>query len=226
MQTEKKEKKRRRYPFNVHMSPFHCPSLSHEGFNYLNKSLLLRWNEDDVLSLKLFLPQFEDVTCSVSFIMKLYLPQYEDITLWCTSFLPLYEVIWTFALVVLVPIVSGSLTVHVKILPTDSVNGMWFKALKSGGSSLAKEAIRMLEALQSAKTHRLSSLPLILDSIVIFFAMRSWLDMIKIACLLFRNLVILFTQLSCSFNQCTATCFDVAFTLSVVSKLCSRITLF
>ena len=38
------------------------------GFNYLNKSLLLLWNEDVVLSLKLFLPQFEDVAGSVSFI--------------------------------------------------------------------------------------------------------------------------------------------------------------
>lgn len=62
-----------------------------------------------MLFLKLFLPQFEDVAGSVSFIMKLYLPQYEDITLWCTSLLPLYEVIWTFALVILVPIVSGLL---------------------------------------------------------------------------------------------------------------------
>ncbi|KAF2577392.1 hypothetical protein F2Q68_00002078 [Brassica cretica] len=116
---------------------------------------------------------------------------------------------------------------------------MWFRALKSGGFgwsiygkgeahdsqvssillsaglSLAKEAIRMLETLQSAKTHRFSSLRLILDSIVLFSAMRSWLDMIKITCLLFRNLVTLFTPLSCSFNQCTATCFAVAFTLSV-----------
>ncbi|KAL0674915.1 hypothetical protein Bca4012_002896 [Brassica carinata] len=72
---------------------------------------------------------------------------------------------------------------------------MWFKALKSGGFgwsiygkgeahdsqvssillsaglSLAKEAIRMLETLQSAKTHRFSSLQLILDSIVLF---SSW----------------------------------------------------
>ncbi|CAN6861270.1 unnamed protein product [Brassica oleracea] len=32
----------------------------------------------------------------------------------------------------------------------------------------------MLEALQSAKTHRLSSLQLILDSIVLFSAMRCW----------------------------------------------------
>ncbi|KAF3543391.1 hypothetical protein DY000_02002770 [Brassica cretica] len=127
---------------------------------------------------------------------------------------------------------------------------MWFKALKSGGFgwsiygkgeahdsqvssillsaglSLAKEAIRMLETLQSAKTHRFSSLQLNLDSIVLFSAMRSWLDMIKITCLLFRNFVTLFTPLSCSFNQCIATCFAVAFTLSVVSKLCSRITLF
>ncbi|KAF2573060.1 hypothetical protein F2Q70_00004932 [Brassica cretica] len=145
MQTEKKEKKRRRYPFNVHMSPFHCPSLSHEGFNYLNKSLLLRWNEDDVLSLKLFLPQFEDVTCSVSFIMKLYLPQYEDITLWCTSFLPLYELsdFIKRGFVASEFVAVGSLTVHVKILPTDSVNGMWFKALKSGGfGGLSMERVK------------------------------------------------------------------------------------
>ncbi|KAL0822887.1 hypothetical protein Bca101_046564 [Brassica carinata] len=55
----------------------------------------------------LFLPQFEDVAGSVGFFMKLYLPQYEDITLWCTSFLPKYEVIWTFAFVALVSIISG-----------------------------------------------------------------------------------------------------------------------
>nr|VDD19466.1 unnamed protein product [Brassica oleracea] len=79
------------------------------GLNYLNRSLLLLWNEDVVLSLKLFLPQFEDVAGYVSFIRKLYLPQYEDITLWCTSFLPQYEDIWTFAFVVLVSIISGLL---------------------------------------------------------------------------------------------------------------------
>ncbi|CAG7903406.1 unnamed protein product [Brassica rapa] len=189
---------------------------------------------------------------SVGFFMKLYLPQYEDITLWCTSFLPKYEVIWTFAFVVLVSIISAvrSPAVHVKILSTDLVNGMWFKAFKIGGfgwsiygkgeardsqgssislsagSSLANEAGKMIEALQSAKTRRLSSLQLILDSIVLSSAMRSWLDMIKITGLLFRNLVTLFTPLSCTFNQCAATCFAVAFTMSVVSKLCSLITQF
>ncbi|CAN7081189.1 unnamed protein product [Brassica oleracea var. botrytis] len=79
------------------------------GFNYLNRSLILLWNEDVVLSLKLFLPQFEDVTGSVSFIKKLYLLQYEDITRWCTIFLPQYEDIWTFAFVVLVSIILGLL---------------------------------------------------------------------------------------------------------------------
>ncbi|WZY87121.1 hypothetical protein YC2023_033505 [Brassica napus] len=185
----------------------------------------------------LFLPQFEDVAGSVGFFMKLYLPQYE-------------EVIWTFAFVVLVSIISGLLSwqwwsssqlsdfikhgfvvsvfvavrspaVHVKILSTDLVNGMWFK-----GSSLANEAGKMIKALQSAKTCRLSSLQLILESIVLSSAMRSWLDMIKITGLLFRNLVTLFTPLSCTFNQCAATCFAVTFTMSVVSKLCSLITQF
>ncbi|KAH0917586.1 hypothetical protein HID58_025246 [Brassica napus] len=183
------------------------------GFNYLNTSLLLPWNEDDVISLKLFLPQFEDVAGSVSFSTKLYLPQYEDITLWCTGYFDFIKR----GFVASGFVAAGS--PNVKTLPTDSVNGMWFKALKSGeahdsqvssillsaGSSLAKEAIRMLEALQLAKTHKFSSLQLILDSIVVFSVMRSWLDMIKITCLLFRNLVTLFTPLSCSFNQCTTT---------------------
>ncbi|KAL0701330.1 hypothetical protein Bca4012_057452 [Brassica carinata] len=122
------------------------------GFSYINRSLLLLWNENVVLSLKLFLPQFEDVAGSVSFIMKLYLPHYEDITLWCTSFLPQHEVIWTFALVVLVSKIAGLLiwqwwspsqlsdfikqgfvaselvvvrspTVNVKFVPTDLENG-------------------------------------------------------------------------------------------------------
>ncbi|WZZ89400.1 hypothetical protein YC2023_117979 [Brassica napus] len=156
------------------MSPFHCPSLSHEGFNYLNKSLLLRWNEDDVLFLKLFLPQFEDVAGSVSFIMKLYLPQYEDITLWCL-------LIWQWwsssqlsdfikrGFVASEFVAVGSLTVH-----GEAHDSQVSSILLSAGSSLAKEAIRMLEALQSAKTHRLSSLQLILDSIVLFSAMRCW----------------------------------------------------
>ncbi|KAL0801406.1 hypothetical protein Bca101_056582 [Brassica carinata] len=34
------------------------------GFSYINRSLLLLWNENVVLSLKLFLPQFEDVAGS------------------------------------------------------------------------------------------------------------------------------------------------------------------
>ncbi|KAG5377975.1 hypothetical protein IGI04_025817 [Brassica rapa subsp. trilocularis] len=263
-------------PLSLTSAPIPPLSIS---FNYLNRSLFLLWNEDVVLSLMLFLPQFEDVAGSVGFFMKLYLPQYEDITLWCTSFLPKYEVIWTFAFVVLVSIISGLLSwqwwsssqlsdfikhgfvvfvfvavrspaVHVKILSTDLVNGMWFKAFKFGGfgwsiygkgeardsqgssislsagSSLANEAGKMIKALQSAKTCRLSSLQLILDSIVLSSAMRSWLDMIKITGLLFRNLVTLFTPLSCTFNQCAATCFAVTFTMSVVSKLCSLITQF
>ncbi|KAH0936444.1 hypothetical protein HID58_013561 [Brassica napus] len=263
-------------PLSLTSAPIPPLSIS---FNYLNRSLFLLWNEDVVLSLMLFLPQFEDVAGSVGFFMKLYLPQYEDITLWCTSFLPKYEVIWTFAFVVLVSIISGLLSwqwwsssqlsdfikhgfvvsvfvavrspaVHVKILSTDLVNGMWFKAFKFGGfgwsiygkgeardsqgssislsagSSLANEAGKMIKALQSAKTCRLSSLQLILESIVLSSAMRSWLDMIKITGLLFRNLVTLFTPLSCTFNQCAATCFAVTFTMSVVSKLCSLITQF
>lgn len=96
----------------------------------------------------------------------------------------------------------------------------------SAGSSLANEAGKMIEALQSAKTRRLSSLQLILDSIVLFSAMHSWLDMIKITGLLFRNFVTLFNLLSCTFNKCAAICFAVAFTMSVVSKLCSLITHF
>ena len=263
-------------PLSLTSAPIPPLSIS---FNYLNRSLFLLWNEDVVLSLMLFLPQFEDVAGSVGFFMKLYLPQYEDITLWCTSFLPKYEVIWTFAFVVLVSIISSLLSwqwwsssqlsvfikhgfvvsvfvavrspaVHVKILSTDLVNVMWFKAFKIGGfgwsiygkgeardsqgssislsagSSLANEAGKMIEALQSAKTRRLSSLQLILDSIVLSSAIRSWLDMIKITGLLFRNLVTLFTPLSCTFNQCAATCFAVAFTMSVVSKLCSLIIQF
>ncbi|WZZ40266.1 hypothetical protein YC2023_036525 [Brassica napus] len=79
------------------------------GFLSLLESLLLLLNEDVVLSLKLFLPQFEDVARYVSFIKKLYLPQYEDITLWCTSFLSQYEDIWIFAFVVLVSIISSLL---------------------------------------------------------------------------------------------------------------------
>ncbi|KAG2312760.1 hypothetical protein Bca52824_024317 [Brassica carinata] len=263
--------------------------LDETGFNYLNSSLLILWNEDVVLSLKLFLPQFEDVADAVSFFMKLYLPQYEDITLWCTSFFPQCEdiwtfalvvlVFWTFALVVLVSIVSGLLiwrgwsssqlsdfikrgfvasefvavtspTVHVKILPTGPVNGTWFQAFKIEGfgwficgkgespdsqsssislcvgSSLVDEDLTMLEALQSAKIHRLSSLQLLLDSNVPFSAMRSWLDLIKITGFLCRNLVTLFTPLSRSFNQCTASCLAVAFIMSVVSKLSSLNTLF
>ncbi|CAN6995336.1 unnamed protein product [Brassica rapa subsp. trilocularis] len=152
--------------------------------------------------------------------------------------------------VVSVFVAVRSPAVHVKILSTDLVNGMWFKAFKFGGfgwsiygkgeardsqgssislsagSSLANEAGKMIKTLQSAKTCRLSSLQLILDSIVLSSAMRSWLDMIKITGLLFRNLVTLFTSLSCTFNQCAATCFAVTFTMSVVSKLCSLITQF
>ncbi|WZZ04290.1 hypothetical protein YC2023_090211 [Brassica napus] len=101
-----------------------------------------------------------------------------------------------------------------------SVNETWFEALKRGGfgrliygkceardshsssislcigPSLADVVLTVLEALQSAKTCRLSSLQLLLDSTVLFSAMRSWLDLIKITCFLCRKLFTLFTPLS------------------------------
>ncbi|KAH0862683.1 hypothetical protein HID58_079894 [Brassica napus] len=184
------------------------------SFNYLNRSLFLLWNEGVVLSLMLFLPQFEDVAAFVGFFMKLYLPQF--IQLAVVVFFTAFR-LHKHGFVASVFVAVRSPAVHVKILPTDLVNAMWFKAFKIGGfgwsiygkgearnsqgssislsagSSLANEAGKMIEALQSAKTRRLSSLQLTLDSIVLFSAMRSWLDMIKI----------------------TATCFAVAFTMSV-----------
>ncbi|KAH0918186.1 hypothetical protein HID58_025846, partial [Brassica napus] len=113
--------------------------------------------------------------------------------------------------------------VHVKILPTALKRGGFGRLIYGKceardshsssislciGPSLADVVLTMLEALQSAKTCRLSSLQLLLDSTVLFSAMRSWLDLIKITCFLCRKLFTLFTPLSfnlfscCSHNEC------------------------
>ncbi|CAN6872299.1 unnamed protein product, partial [Brassica oleracea] len=59
------------------------------------------------------------------------------------------------------------------------------------------------EAPHSTLSSELSSLQILSDFIVPFFALCTWLDLIEITGYFVRNLVPLVTPLSCSFNLCT-----------------------
>ncbi|KAG2278604.1 hypothetical protein Bca52824_061159 [Brassica carinata] len=59
------------------------------------------------------------------------------------------------------------------------------------------------EAPHSTLSSGPSSLQILSDFIVPFFALRTGLDLIEITCYFVRNLVPLVTPLSCSFNLCT-----------------------
>ena len=116
-----------------------------------------------------------------------------------------------------------------------SANGMWMEArvlhrLLSRvcvGSGHVVKAVMIHKAFQPAISIGLSRLQILLDSIVPFSAQRLGLHLNEIRGFLsFKNLVPLFTPLSCVYNLCTSLCLDVAFAKGVVPRLCISSTLF
>lgn len=181
--------------------------------------------EDVTLRLNLPLPQFEDVASDLS------LPLQEDVALCYPVLVPPYGVgsITTFVLLALFSVVSGTVA---------SKNGGfgWFihgmdEAHDSQSSSrilyvvsaLAAEALTLKVALPSASSAGFSKLQVILDSIVLFSALHSGMDLNEIAgC----SLATLFSPLPFNFYQCTTLCLAVAIAMCVFFKLCSSITIF
>ncbi|CAG7864845.1 unnamed protein product [Brassica rapa] len=85
-------------------------------------------------------------------------------------------------------------------------------------STLAAEALTLQVALPSASSAGFSKLQVISDSIVLFSALHSWMDLNKIAGCLLTNLATLFCPLSFNFYQCTSLCLAVAIAMCVCSS--------
>ncbi|KAG2281182.1 hypothetical protein Bca52824_052402 [Brassica carinata] len=190
------------------------------------------------------LPSSKDIINPLSFRFKLPLPQYPDATLYRTRLLPHYEaIIWTFVFVAMDYVVS-SLSIWrwwftsqqsifwkrclvaselVENFPNCSANGTWIVS-----SALRAKDGMPQEAPHSTLSSGHSSLQILSDFIVPFFAMRTWLDLIEITGYFVRNLVPLVTPLSCSFNFCTIfVLVVVVYAMDVVPKFwCSSGTLF
>ncbi|KAH0904205.1 hypothetical protein HID58_043708 [Brassica napus] len=101
-----------------------------------------------------------------------------------------------------------------------------FARILYGVSTLAAEALTLQVALPSASSAGFSKLQEIWDSIVLFSALHSGMDLNEIAGCLLTNLATLFSPLSFNFYQCTALCLAVAIAMCVFFRLCSSITLF
>ncbi|XP_048592746.1 uncharacterized protein LOC125576524 [Brassica napus] len=93
-------------------------------------------------------------------------------------------------------------------------------------STFAAEALTLQVALPSASSAGFSKLQEIWDSIVLFSALHSGMDLNEIAGCLLSNLATLFSPLSFNFYQCMALCLAVAIAMCVFFRLCSSITLF
>ncbi|CDY29464.1 BnaA06g15060D [Brassica napus] len=185
-------------------------------------------NEDIVLPLNLILPQFEDVASDRS------LPLYEDdVTLCSAPLVPQYGVgTRTFALLALVSMVSGTdasknrglgWCIHGMDEAHDSQSSARILYVVS---TFAAKALTLQVALPSASSAGFSKLQEIWDSIVLFSALHSGIDLNEIAGCLLTNLATLFSPLSFNFYQCTALCLAVAIAMCVFFRLCSSITLF
>lgn len=111
---------------------------------------------------------------------------------------------------------------YVENFPTWSANGTWIVS-----STQSTEAVTLQKAPHSTFSSGFSSLQILADSIVLFFALRTGLVLIEITgSFIVRNLVPLVIPLSCCYNLCTTFCLVVvAFAMGGVSKLCSSSTL-
>uniref|UniRef100_M4DSC5 Uncharacterized protein n=1 Tax=Brassica campestris TaxID=3711 RepID=M4DSC5_BRACM len=184
-------------------------------------------NEDIALPLNLILPQFEDVASDRS------LPLYEDVTLCSPPLVPQYGVgTRTFVLLALVSMVSGTdaskngglgWCIHGMDEAHDARSSARILYVVS---TLAAEALTLQVALPSASSAGFSKLQEIWDSIVLFSALHSGMDLNEIAGCLLTNFATLFNPLSFNFYQCTALCLAVTIAICVFFRLCSSITLF
>ncbi|KAG2273575.1 hypothetical protein Bca52824_056130 [Brassica carinata] len=162
-------------------------------------------SQEIMLLLNGSLPRSEDVTNPLNFRFKFPLPQYEDAILYRTRLLPHYEaVIWTSVFVAMDSVVSGLFIWRWWFISQQSI--FWKRCL--GASELVENFLNSKDGMPQEAPHstlssELSSLQILSDFIVPFFALCTWLDLIEITGYFVRNLVPLVTPLSCSFNLCT-----------------------
>ncbi|KAH0918867.1 hypothetical protein HID58_026527, partial [Brassica napus] len=127
-------------------------------------------------------------------------------------------------------LVAGSFPIgYFQICPA---KGMWMQGrvlhrlLSRVGSGHVVKAVMIHKASQPAISTGLSRLQILPDSIVPFCSLRLGMDLNEITGFLsFKNLVPLFTPLSCVYNLRTALCLAVAFAKGVVPRLCISSTL-
>lgn len=193
-------------------------------------------SQEIMLLLNGSLPCSEDVTNPLSFRFKLPLPQYEDATLYRTRLLPHYEaVIWTSVFVAMDYVVSGLSIWRWWFTSQQSI--FWKRCLgaselaenflncSANGTWIVNSALRAKDGMPQEAPHSTlssgpSSLQILSDFIVPFFALRTGLDLIEITGYFVRNLVHLVTPLSCSFNLCTIfVLVVVVYAMCAVSKL-------
>ncbi|CAF2121231.1 unnamed protein product [Brassica napus] len=201
---------------------------------------LMRYGVFNLLELKLSLPQYEEVTrCDTTL-----LPRCEDF-IWTAVSVDMVSLIsgvfrlWWFSsqlsvsskrCLVAFELVAGSFPIgYFQICPA---KGMWMQGrvlhrlLSRVGSGHVVKAVMIHKASQPAISTGLSRLQILPDSIVPFCSLRLGMDLNEITGFLsFKNLVPLFTPLSCVYNLRTALCLAVAFAKGVVPRLCISSTL-
>ncbi|WZY87281.1 hypothetical protein YC2023_033665 [Brassica napus] len=195
--------------------------------SYLNTNPILIRNEEVMLSWISSVPLFEDVTLPLSFRLC------EDF-IWTAVSVDMVSLIsgvfrlWWFSsqlsvsskrCLVAFELVAGSFPIgYFQICPA---KGMWIV-----GSGHVVKAVMIHKASQPAISTGLSRLQILPDSIVPFCSLRLGMDLNEITGFLsFKNLVPLFTPLSCVYNLRTALCLAVAFAKGVVPRLCISSTL-
>ncbi|KAF3567419.1 hypothetical protein DY000_02011217 [Brassica cretica] len=160
-----------------------------------------------------FSTAIEDVTNPLSFRFKLPLPQYEDATLYRTRLVYLR---WWFTS-------QQSIFWKRRLGASELVEN--FLNCSANGTWIVNSALRAKDGMPQEAPHSIlssgpSSLQILSDFIIPFFALRTGLDLIEITGYFVRNLVHLVTPLSCSFNICTIfVLIVVVYAMGAVPKL-------
>ncbi|KAF3503583.1 hypothetical protein F2Q69_00041846 [Brassica cretica] len=161
-----------------------------EEFNYLSRRSLFPCKQEIMLFLNGSLPRIEDVISSSIFKFKLSLPQNEDV-IWTSVFVAMYAIvsglnIWPWWLasqqsifwkrcLVASEFVDVSYPIgYVENFPTWSANGTWIVS-----STQSTEAVTLQKAPHSTFSSGFSSLQILADSIVLFFALRTLLLLLQ-----------------------------------------------
>ena len=194
-----------------------------EEFNCLCRRSLFPCKQEIMLFLNGSLPRIEDIISSSIFRFKLLLPQFEDViwtsvlvamdaivsglTIWPWRLTSQQLIFWKRCLVASEVVDVSSPGGYVENFPTWSANGTWIVS-----PTQRIKAVTLQKAPHSTLSSGFSSLQILADSIVLFFALRSGLVLIEITgSFIVRNLVPLVTPLSFCYNLCTTLCLVCCF---------------